>query len=118
MPFHSRIFLIIIWAPFDVQLLNKEKRSFYPQVTSSSLCPKGLDPMVESEEFFTIGQGSIPMRVNLEPWGHLEVVVERVVAPKDTILNGIVTRAHISGSKPTPMSFNLMPKGVGSNGGK
>jgi hypothetical protein len=25
-------------------------------------CPKRLDPMVESEEFFTIGQGSIPMR--------------------------------------------------------
>jgi hypothetical protein len=24
--------------------------------------PKGLDPMVESEEFFTIGQGSILMR--------------------------------------------------------
>jgi hypothetical protein len=25
-------------------------------------CPKGLDPMVESEEFFTIGQGSILVR--------------------------------------------------------
>ena len=25
-------------------------------------CPKGLDPMVESEEFFTTGQGSILMR--------------------------------------------------------
>jgi hypothetical protein len=24
--------------------------------------PKGLDPMVESEEFFTIGQGSILVR--------------------------------------------------------
>jgi hypothetical protein len=46
-------------------------------------------------------------------------MVEHVVAPRDTILNGIVTRAHISGSKPTPMSFKILkPKGVGSNGGK
>jgi hypothetical protein len=36
-----------------------------------------------------------------------------VVAPRDTIINGIVTRAHISGSNPTPMSFNfLSPKGL------
>jgi hypothetical protein len=49
----------------------------------------------------------------MEPWGNLEVVVERVVAPKDTILNSIVTRAHISGSKPTPMSFKfIIPRGV------
>jgi hypothetical protein len=26
------------------------------------LIPKGLDPMVESEEFFTVGQGSILVR--------------------------------------------------------
>jgi hypothetical protein len=39
-----------------------------------------------------------------------------VVAPRDTILNGIVTRAHISGSKPTPMSFKFFsPRGVGQS---
>jgi hypothetical protein len=27
-----------------------------------ALRPKGLDPMVESEEFFTVGQGSILVR--------------------------------------------------------
>ena len=43
-------------------------------------------------------------------------MVERVVAPRDTILNGIVTRAHISGSKPTPMSFKFFsPRGVGQS---
>jgi hypothetical protein len=72
-----------------------------------SKCPKGLDPMVESEEFFTVGQGSILVRALPRAMGHLEVVVERVVTPRDTIINGIVTRAHISGSKPTPMSFNF-----------
>jgi hypothetical protein len=35
--------------------------------------------MVGSEEFFTVGQGSIPMRALLGATGHLEVVVERVV---------------------------------------
>lgn len=35
--------------------------------------------MVGSEEFFTVGQGSIPMRALLGAMGHLEVVVERVV---------------------------------------
>jgi hypothetical protein len=33
----------------------------------------------------------------LEPWGHLEVVVEHVVSPRDIILNVIVTHANISG---------------------
>jgi len=60
--------------------------------------------MVESKAFFTIGKGLIPMRASLEPWGHLEVVVKHVVEPKDAILNGFVTYAHISGSNPTPMS--------------
>jgi hypothetical protein len=69
--------------------------------------PKGLDLMVESEEFFTIGQGLILMRDLPGVMGHLEVVVEHVVAPRDTILNGIVTRAHISGSKPIPISFKF-----------
>jgi hypothetical protein len=51
--------------------------------------------------------------------GHLEVVVKHVVAPRDIILNRIVTHANIIGSKPpSPMSFNLKHKGVGSNGGK
>jgi hypothetical protein len=36
-------------------------------------------------------------------------VVECVVAPRDIILNNSVTRAHISGSKPTPMSFKCFP---------
>jgi hypothetical protein len=32
------------------------------EVTNLSKGPKGLDPMVESEEFFTVGQGSILVR--------------------------------------------------------
>jgi hypothetical protein len=32
------------------------------QIANSPPSPKGLDPMVKSEEFFTIGQGSIPVR--------------------------------------------------------
>lgn len=60
--------------------------------------------MVESEAFLTISQAWTPMRISLGPWGHLEVVVECVVTPKETILNGFMTDAHISGSKPTPMS--------------
>jgi hypothetical protein len=40
-------------------------------------------------------------------------VVEHVVAPRDIILNGIMTHAHISGSNPTPMSFKFkIPKGL------
>jgi len=31
-------------------------------IKSSLISPKGLDPMVESEEFFTLGQGSILVR--------------------------------------------------------
>jgi hypothetical protein len=42
----------------------------------------GLDPLVRSEEFFTNRQGLIPVRTFLEPWGHLEVVVKYVVAPR------------------------------------
>jgi hypothetical protein len=47
------------------------------------------------------------MRDFLEPWGHLEVVFECVVAPYNIILGGLVTCAHISGLKPTSMSFNF-----------
>ena len=35
----------------------------------------------------------------LEVWDHLEVVVKCVVAPKDNVFNGLVTRAHIRGLK-------------------
>jgi hypothetical protein len=50
---------------------------------------------------------------------HLEVVVKRVVASREIILNSLVTRVHTSGSKPTPMPFNFFkPKGVGCNGEK
>jgi len=60
---------------------------------------KGLDPLVISEEFF--------MMDFLEPWGHLQVVLECVVSDMKIILNGLMTCAHISGSNPTPMSFNF-----------
>ena len=35
----------------------------------------------------------------LEVWDHLEVAVKFVVAPKDIVLNGLVTGAHIRGLK-------------------
>jgi len=37
-----------------------------------------FDPMVESEECFTIGHRSILMRASLEPWGQLEIVVKKI----------------------------------------
>jgi hypothetical protein len=36
--------------------------------------PKGLDPSMRSDDFFTNGKSSILMRDLLDPWGHLEVV--------------------------------------------
>ena len=49
----------------------------------------------------------------MEPWGHFDIVIEHAVAPIEIILNDIMTRAHISGSKPIPMSFNFKsPKGL------
>jgi hypothetical protein len=40
----------------------------------------------------------------LELWGHLEIVIEHLVAPIEIILNDLVTPVHIGGSKPTHMS--------------
>ena len=51
------------------------------------------------------------MRDFLEPWGHLEVVVEHVVALREIILNDYVTHACISGSRLTPMSFKFKQGG-------
>jgi hypothetical protein len=48
-----------------------------------------------------------PWGIFLEPWSYLEVVVQCVVSPITIILNDVVTYEHISGSKLTPMSFNL-----------
>jgi hypothetical protein len=75
-----------------------------------------LEPLVRSEEFFSSGQGSIPLRDFLEPWGNLEVVVNYLVSPKDIKLNDIVTYSHISGSKHTLMSFKFILTCVGVRG--
>jgi hypothetical protein len=40
-------------------------------------------------------------------------VVERVVAPRDTILNGIMTHAHISGSNPSGKTRHRQKLGKG-----
>jgi hypothetical protein len=80
------------------------------------LSPKELDPMVESGDFFTVGQGSIPARALLgamgAPWGSGRTC-------------GCTQRYYIkwyrdpcthSGSKPTPMSFKFFsPRGVGQS---
>jgi len=66
---------------------------------------RGWIQWLKARSFFIVGQGSIPIRAYLKPWGNLEVVVECVAAPRDIILNGIVNRPHISGSKSIPASF-------------
>jgi len=53
-------------APRDI-ILNDIMSRAYISESNLTPCPqfkclKWLDPMVESEEFFTIRQGSIPMR--------------------------------------------------------
>jgi len=58
---------------------------------------------VENEEFFTNMQGSILMRASRGAMGHLEVVVECVVAPKETILNGFITQVD---QNPSPYHFS------------
>jgi len=42
------------------------------------------------------------------PWGHLEVMVEYVVAPIGIILNDLITHAHLSGSKPIPPCASIL----------
>jgi hypothetical protein len=54
-----------------------------------------------------MGNAQFPLEIFVETWGHLEVVVDTVVAPREIILNDLVTDAHINGSKPTPMSFKF-----------
>ena len=47
-----------------------------------------------------MGNVQIQWGLFLDPWGNLEAVLKYVIAPKNIILNDIVT-AHVSGSKPT-----------------
>ena len=56
---------------------------------------------MKSKEFFTSGQGSIPIRVELGAMGKLEVVVECVVSPRKIVSNDVMTRGHTSGSNTT-----------------
>ena len=70
--------------------------------------PTMLDLLVKSEEFFTSRQGSILMSTFHWDMGHLEVVVEHVVAPKEVVLNAPMAHAHISGANATSMSFKFL----------
>ena len=47
-----------------------------------------------------MGNVQIQWGLFLDPWGNYEEVLKYVVAPKNIILNDIVT-AHVSGSNPT-----------------
>ena len=53
---------------------------------------------------------SVSMRVVLRVMGHLNVVVERVVPPRENVLNDLMICRHISGSKPTlcPLKKSLV----------
>jgi len=44
----------------------------------------------------------------VKPWQHLDVVVEHVVAPREIILNDLMTFSCINGSSPMPMSFKTL----------
>ena len=44
---------------------------------------------------------SVSMRVVLRFMGHLKVVIEHVVPPRENVLNDLMICRHISGSKPT-----------------
>jgi hypothetical protein len=59
-----------------------------------------------------VGKVQFPCKNFLEPWGHLEVVFECVVEPREIILNSLMTCVYMGGSKSTPMSFNLCLKGL------
>jgi hypothetical protein len=45
--------------------------------------------------------------INLDPWGHLEVVTKCVVPVTYITLTDIMVRAHITRPNPTYMSFNF-----------
>jgi hypothetical protein len=55
-----------------------------------------------------LGKVQLLQGLFLKPWGHLEVMVEYVVAPIRIILNNIITHAHISGSKHTPSRVSIL----------
>lgn len=84
-----------------------------PTTMSFFLRWKRLDTMLKTEDFFTIGKGSIPVSV------YTKTIVENLggggmcgFVQRYYMENGLVTLAYVSGSNPTPLSLFLSPKNL------
>ena len=60
-----------------------------------------------------MGKVRSPWGLKLKPWGHLVVVVKYVVAPKEIILDDLVTCTHMwIKSYPHVLQFYVRPRGA------
>jgi hypothetical protein len=101
--------ILIAWKnEAYISSIKKELKKGFEVTNMGYLSQRGWIQWWKTRSFSPLGKVQFPRGLYLEPWGHLEVVVERVFSPKNTILNGIMTHAHISGSNPTPMSSKFL----------